>query len=162
MLGEAAIDMKDILSDCSLIKKPLCLNKSYFENVMKKNNPNLKMKFDSSNDNHFWLPLNQKNKEGKIEKNGLVKVQVDVLPFDQATKNPVGKARDNPNHSPTLPQPEGRVELSMNPIKMLNQMIGPEVRRKIYIGLCIAVCVALCLAILPNILGTLVAKMLVG
>lgn len=40
------------------------------------------------------------SKTGKEEINGKVKVQIDIMPIDLADKNPVGKARDNPNHSP--------------------------------------------------------------
>jgi len=74
MLGEATIDLKDIMQDCQLVKKALCLNKKYYEEVMKANNPNLKMKFDSSDTNTFWLGLMQKGKGGKLEKNGMVRV----------------------------------------------------------------------------------------
>jgi len=86
-------------------------------------------------------------------------VQIDIMPVAIADKNAVGKARDNPNHSPQLPQPQGRLELSFNPFKMLGQLVGPALRRKIYCGLCAAACCALCIAILPNIVGGLVLKM---
>jgi hypothetical protein len=36
-------------------------------------------------------------------------MQIDIVPTETAKRNPVGKARDKPNHSPTLPEPEGRV-----------------------------------------------------
>jgi len=55
---------------------------------------------------------------GKMVSRGKVRVQVDVLPADLADKNAVGRARQEPNHSPFLPQPEGRFELSLNPLKM--------------------------------------------
>lgn len=86
-------------------------------------------------------------------------MQIDIMPVAVADKNAVGKARDNPNHSPQLPQPQGRLELSFNPFKMLGQLVGPALRRKIYCGLCAAACCALCIAILPNIVGGLVLKM---
>jgi hypothetical protein len=155
MIGEASINLKQIIEDCQLVKKPLTLNKSYHKDVLEpqKFQP---LTFDSDDDNRFWLKLRAKNAEtGKEEINGKVKIQVDVLPVGTADKNPVGKARDNPNHSPTLPQPEGRITLSLNPFTMFNQMIGPEVRRKICILLCCALCVVLTLAILPNIAGSL-------
>ena len=89
--------------DCSLIKKPLQLNETYYKEVLAKNNFQ-KLKFDKENPSRFWLEMRQKDREsGKTEVNGKVKVQIDVLPADQATKNPVGKARKDPNHSPTLP-----------------------------------------------------------
>ena len=77
------------------------------------------LKFDDDHDSRFWLKLRARDAEtGKEVTNGRVKVQVDVLPVALADKNPVGKARDNPNHSPTLPQPEGRIKLSLNPFTM--------------------------------------------
>lgn len=90
--------------------------------------------------------------------NGKVKVQVDILPVEQADKNPVGKARDNPNHSPTLPQPEGRLELSLNPFKMFSQMMSDDIKRKIYLACCAAVCCALCIALAPIVLGGVVSQ----
>ena len=38
----------------------------------------------------------------------------------RADANKVGDARSEPNHSPFLPNPTGRLEFSMNPIKMLS------------------------------------------
>ena len=70
-----------------------------------------------------------------------------------AKKNAVGKARDSPNHSPFLPQPEGRLEFSMNPLKMFNQMVGPAFKRKLYCALCCVLCVMITLPALPSVLG---------
>lgn len=89
---------------------------------------------------------------------GKVKMQIDVLPLEQAKKNPVGKARDNPNHSPTLPQPEGRIQLTLNPFKMFNQLVGPEMRAKICRYLAYISCCALCLAILPAVIGQIISN----
>jgi hypothetical protein len=38
MIGEASINLKQLLEDCSLVKKPLGLNKSYYNDVLKPNN----------------------------------------------------------------------------------------------------------------------------
>jgi hypothetical protein len=158
IIGESSIDMKNLIEDCVLVKKPLTLNEKYYKDVLKPNNF-MKLDWDEKDKSRFWVPLKAKNAEtGKEEVNGYVKMQIDIWPADQASKNPVGKAREQPNHSPTLPEPEGRFELSLNPFKMFNQLIGPEVRRKIYMLLCCAVCLLLCAAILPNILGTIIAQ----
>jgi hypothetical protein len=147
------------MEDCTLVKSPINLGKKYYEDVLKVANPSLKMEFDKSDDSKIWLPMINK-KDGKIVTNGFVRVQIDVLPKSHAEKNPVGKARDNPNHSPQLPQPEGRMEMSFNPIKMLNQLVGPALRRKIKMYVVMALCCALFIAILPNILGGLVTKLI--
>merc|ERR1711924_280644 len=102
------------------------------------------------------MGLMGKNKEGKIECTGQVRMQVNVLPISHAEKNPVGKARDNPNHSPTLPPPEGRLELSLNPIKMFNQLVGPELRAKIYKWLLCGACIALLVMMFPMIVSNLI------
>lgn len=39
--------------------------------------------------------------------------------FCRAESNPVGKGRGDPNVSPFCPPPEGRIQLSLNPFKML-------------------------------------------
>lgn len=144
-----------------MIKAPVCFNKKYYDDVIKPAKPDLNIKFDNSDPSKLWLPM-QAKKSGKIISNGEVRVQIDALPKFLADKNPVGKARDQPNHSPQLPQPQGRLELSFNPIKMFNQLVGPALRRKIYMGLCLAVCVALFIAILPNIMGQLITNALIG
>lgn len=82
MIGEAQIDLKDILNDSSLTKKPLTLNKKYYDEVLSKADKNLKLKFDGEDDNKFWVGLLSKNKEGKIESRGDVRVQIDVVPAD--------------------------------------------------------------------------------
>ena len=82
---------------------------------------------------------------------------IDIYPKDMADKNPVGKARDTPNHSPMLPAPEGRLELSLNPFKMLSQLVGPAFLFKLKLYLCLAICCALLLAILPNVLGSVIS-----
>lgn len=107
MIGEASLNLKQLIEDCSLVKKPIGLNEPYYDSVLEpqKFQP---LKFDKSE--RFWLKLRAKDaKTGKEEVRGKVKVQVDIVPVVQADKNPVGKARDTPNHSPTLPQPEGRI-----------------------------------------------------
>jgi len=61
-----------------LTKAPLTLNKKYFEDVMSKENPDVKMNFSKlpasagGNDSRFWLDMLAKDKKGKITKNGKV------------------------------------------------------------------------------------------
>jgi hypothetical protein len=59
--------------------------------------------------------------------------------------NPVGLARDQPNIEPTLPEPKGRFQFSLNPIAMLNQMCSPKVRRKMWCYGCCIFCCVFCL-----------------
>jgi hypothetical protein len=122
----------------------------------------LEFENDDKKCRRFWLDMKFKNSMSKNKKEkeestrGRVKVQIDVLTAEQADANPVGKARQEPNHSPMLPQPEGRVSLTINPFKMWEQMIGPAIRKRIYCMLCCIMCVVACIMILPNLFGTII------
>jgi hypothetical protein len=70
-------------------------------------------------DDTFWLPMNGKDKETNlIENHGFVRVQIDIMPKEYAEKNKAGAARDEPNVSPYLPPPVGRLSFSFNPCTM--------------------------------------------
>ena len=56
-----------------------------------------------------------------------VELQIQILSKESAMKEPAGKGREDPNQDPHLPAPEGRIEFSMNPRKMLSQLIGPNI-----------------------------------
>jgi hypothetical protein len=74
MIGEATINLKQILEDCSLVKKPLVLNKPYYQDVLKPNSFQ-KIEFDEKDASRFWLVMQAKDpKTGKIENHGKVKV----------------------------------------------------------------------------------------
>lgn len=45
-------------------------------------------------------------------------MSISLLPKDMAQANPVGYGRAEPNHSPFLPPPFGRLTFSLNPITM--------------------------------------------
>lgn len=106
--------------------------------------------------------MESKGKEGELENNGWVRIQIDILPKSYAETNPVGSARDDPNIEPFLPPPVGRLFFSLNPWTMFKQFVGPAMRKKIcrwVCGiLCCAICLALCLYMVPTILGSLIAK----
>ena len=159
MIGEACIDLKNLLEDCQYVKKPMGLNKKYYDEVLKDQEGFQPLEFDDKDKSRFWLKIRSKGKDGEIEDNGKVMVQIDVMPADQANKAPVGKAREQPNHSPNLPEPKGRLELA-NPLKMFMQMVSPEIRRKIMCGLCCAITLVLFVSILPNIAGSVIATAL--
>ena len=160
MIGEANIDLANILEDCVLVKQSLTLNKSYYNDVLKKKGFQ-KLEFDEKDPNRFWLNLHRKDpKTDELKNRGKVKVQIDVLPAEVADKNPCGKARDSPNHSPMLPQPEGRIELTLNPIKMFNQLVGAEMRRKILTYFLSFMCCLLCIYMLPSYMAAKLAQWL--
>ena len=50
---------------------------------------------------------------------GRVRISMNITPGDLAKANAVGAGRSEPNHSPFLPPPVGRISFSLNPITML-------------------------------------------
>ena len=93
---------------------------------------------------------------------GQVRLSVTILPKDQADKNKVGPARSEPNTDPHLPNPVGRISFSLNPFTMLAQLVGPEMRRKIYCMCCCAICCALCVIMFPMIFSQLLTQAMMG
>jgi hypothetical protein len=77
-----------------------------------------KLEWEEKEDEQFWLPLSAKTKDGVVEYTGHVRCQMDILPMAYAADNKVGSARDEPNISPYLPPPFGRLSFSINPWKM--------------------------------------------
>ncbi len=121
---------------------------------------NLNIKFEDSDT--FWIDFKKQDDKGERVYTGKVRMRIDVVPKDYAERNKVGAGRTEPNHSPFLKPPEGRIELSYNPLKMLMQMVGPEQRAVIYRYICCATCVLLCLMLFPLIAGDLISSIIRG
>lgn len=66
MIGEGTVELAQILEDVSLTKKPLVLNKKYYNDVLKKMHPDLKMDFTRDDNNRFWVKFKKKDEDGKI------------------------------------------------------------------------------------------------
>jgi len=124
------------------------------------------LKWDSSDDKEelFWVPLVGADPDDpdKIKNNGIVKCSLRIYPKALASKNEQGKGRDAPNNDPVLPEPEGRIQLSLNPFTMFNQLIGPAVRRKIFAFCCCLACAALCAFMAPMIISNGFSALLFG
>lgn len=131
--------------------------------MLKKDESN-KLEWVENADEQFWLPVTAKDKDGKIEYNGHVRCQMDIMPKDYAEKNKVGSARDEPNISPFLPPPVGRLSFSLNPFKMFEQLVGPAMRRKIYFWCCVVLCSGLCVTLVvflfPIVIGNVISSAL--
>lgn len=89
-------------------------------------------------------------------------MSVEILSEEDAKKNPAGKGRDNPNQHPFLPEPKGRMQFSLNPLKIISQICGPKFRGKILVLLCIVLCIAFLVyfgvAFGGSLIGSLVAN----
>lgn len=119
IIGSAQIDFRQLFEDCALTKKPITLTKTYYEDQIE---PNLKNKgdrweFDEEEDS-FWVNMISLNDDGEQENGGKIRIRVDILCKEDAGKQEVGRARAEPNHSPFLPPPVGRLTLSLNPFTM--------------------------------------------
>lgn len=91
-------------------------------------------------------------------------MQIEILPLDFAKDNPVGSGRNDPNTNPFLAPPVGRISFSLNPCKMIAQLLGPAARRKLYCGCCMfCTCaggIALIAMMGPIILGDMMTALI--
>ena len=101
----------------------------------------------------FFVNFEKSNPDGTMTYVGKVLVSVEVLPQARADACKNGEGRSEPNLEPALPAPEGRVQLTMNPVKMITQMVGPELKRKVMIWCCVVLCAMLCVFMLPMVLA---------
>ena len=125
IIGSFRMDLKQAFEDVELTRRPLGINKTYFEKYMMKEGMEIEWKDNES----FFIPITSKNTEtNELEKTGWVRIQIDIVPKDYAKDNAVGSAREEPNQSPILPPPVGRIFFSLNPCVMYRQFVGPEMR----------------------------------
>lgn len=122
------------------------MNKTYYDAFLKKKMPP-ETYLEFREDDSFELTT---YKDGKPIK---CRIDLRIMPLDIAKKREVGKGRENPNMEPYLPPPVGRIQFSLNPFKMLAQLVGPEFLRKIYGLLCCMICCTLCIFMLPMVLS---------
>ena len=92
-----------------------------------------------------------------------VKVLLELLPKSLAEQRPAGKGRDEPNAHPMLPEPEGRVELSLlSPLATFKALVGS----KLYSQICsMMLCVVLgvcCWFMVPLVFSEVVANAING
>ena len=152
-IGEAVLNLRPLIEDSELAKRPISLTKDYYKEYLNPEGLMDGLSFTEDNQS-FWVnlettELNKKTNRREKVVNGKLRIQVDVVPLKDAIDNPVGQAREEPNVNPYLPLPVGRMELSLNPLKMLNQLVGPAFRRKLYCYCCIAICLAACIFLVP-------------
>ena len=153
IIGECTLNIEKAVEDCSLTGRPICINKDYYTDYMEKPG-GVQLKFKDKET--FWMPvMNREN--GKMVENGKVRLRIDIYPKKMAEASKVGAARDEPNTNPFLSPPIGRLQFSLNPWKMFNQLVGPAMRRKIYCYICMALCCALCVMLAPLIIGNLIS-----
>lgn len=145
-IGDASLNLILPIEDATMTDQPIHLNKRYYETFLQDFMRGTELVFE--NDDSFWLDMKDKN--GVI--NGKMRVQISILPKEQADAYAVGEGRADPNHSPYLPPPVGRIKLSLNPWTMLNQLVAPHIVNKVLCGICLLLCLLAFIMMLPNIL----------
>ena len=143
------LDISDMIDIVKILDVPIVFNKDYEKDVSDVEKEKYKSveflsKINDPDQTKFWIQCYRNNK-----KSGRILMSLEFMPIWRAEKCPVGKGRSEPNVNPYLPPPVGRFEWSFNPFKLLRQCVGPKVRRKIYISLCIICCVAYLIFLLP-------------
>ncbi|CAM9931789.1 unnamed protein product [Discosporangium mesarthrocarpum] len=90
--------------------------------------------------NSAWLRMEKTDrKKGVKVPMGACCISVHILPIAQAELMPVGTGRAEPNNSPFLPPPTGRLKFGWNPISVLAQLLGPTLCFRLACICCIAV-----------------------
>ena len=101
----------------------------------------------------FFVQFTTKDEFGKSSNTGKVLISIEILPEAKALAINNGEGRSEPNIEPILPTPEGRIQFTLNPIKMLGQLVGPELKRKIFMYVCLALCCFLCVMMFPMLIA---------
>lgn len=124
-IGDTSINLALPIEDATVTNKPIDLNKKYYKSFLKDYMG--EMEFDFEDEDKFWVGL----KDGEGKAHGKIKIQVSVVPKSHHEDNMNAEARAEPNHSPFLPPPMGRLEFSWNPWVMLGRLVSPSIRNKI-------------------------------
>ena len=145
----AELDISDMIKIPKNLDVPLIFNKDYINDINEFEKNKYKSieflgKMSDPDQTKFWIQCYRNN-----TKSGRILCSLEYLPLWKAENNKVGKGRSDPNVSPYLPPPVGRFEFSLNPFKMLNQCVGPKVRRKMYITICVICCTIYLVFLLP-------------
>ena len=105
------------------------------------------------------MVLSVKEDEKPEEKENVsIKLSIDCVTIEEAEKSPVGIGRGDPNQNPYLEEPIGRFKWSMNPFDVLNQLVGPQFRKKMYIYICLFFVLIGFVLILPIFFSEVIAR----
>ena len=85
-------------------------------------------------------------------------MSTEILSKSEAKRRKAGEGRSDPNMNPNLPQPEGRLQWSWNPLKLLSQLFGKKFKAKICCLLVIALIIAAVVFIAPSFVGGKLAR----
>ena len=155
------LNLKDLVMIPKHLDMPIKFTREYYEDLTseeKKVYGDIQFLNKSEDEDgiKFWVQCykGRDDATGEGEKGGRVMCSLEILPKALADIEKVGKGRDEPNVNPHLPPPVGRFEWTINPFKLVNQLVGPKFRRKCY---CICLC-CLIIAYLIYALPTIMTK----
>jgi hypothetical protein len=141
----------------------MSVTKKYYKTYLKKFISWKELKVKWEDENSFWIELYDIDSESKKkqpsfnkkEMTGKVRLRIDILSKEEADEAPLGAGRKEENRDPYLPPPEGRIEFSMNPMKMLRQLISPAYLKKCQKFFCCIICIAISAYCLPGLITTI-------
>eukprot|EP01017_Pseudomicrothorax_dubius_P045811 TRINITY_DN7982_c0_g1_i1.p1 TRINITY_DN7982_c0_g1~~TRINITY_DN7982_c0_g1_i1.p1 ORF type:complete len:406 (+),score=138.25 TRINITY_DN7982_c0_g1_i1:307-1524(+) len=110
------------------------------------------------NEEKFWLKCKGTDEKGQLTDRGEILVSMELIPKSAADLSKVGQGRSEPNQNPFLPPPIGRLKLSLNPLNMWEQLIGPVARRQVYCVLYLICCGVFLYLMGPQIMVALFFK----
>jgi C2 domain len=149
---------KDFFSANDSICETVMSIKGICKQAMKKKD---RVKIFMKKKDRFWIegmkhPNDTEPGKAKME------ISLEMMPEDVATQLPAGFGRGNPNQNPFLPEPEGRFKFDLfSPLKMLRELLGDNLYRKIC-GTCICMlCMAACFFTAPMIFSQMVSNILI-
>ena len=88
-----------------------------------------------------------------------IRLSIDCLTLKEAEISPAGIGRGDPNQDPHLEPPKGRFQWTLNPIKLFEQLVGPQFRRKACLICCIVFCILIVILIFPIFFSEVVASL---
>ena len=150
-IGDACIDLTDLVQQTmetgEKVKK-YGRSENLSDRAMRRENEKFAVNFTS------------RDQSGAETYVGKVFISIEILPELKALACINAEGRSEPNIEPQLPAPEGRIQLTLNPFKMLSQMVGPELKRKICCFVCLALCCFLLCMMLPMIFSNVFANII--
>lgn len=106
----------------------------------------------------FWIDFKTVDKNGKETRAGRVQISFELVPDSRAKACPVGEGRNEPNIDPPLPKPDGRMEWTFNPVKMMSQMCGPNMRSRFCMMISVALCFVFLILMFPMIISNAITN----
>ena len=156
----AEIDLSDLIKIANNLNVPMTFTEEYVESVSEEEKKKYEaIEFctfpDDKTFNKFWVQCYKNN-----QKSGRILCSLEILPMWKASLNKVGKGREEPNNSPVLLPPPGRLKWSFNPLTWINQFVGPRLKKKVLGAFLMVYLIIFLIRYLPSLVLELGGKIL--